>query len=211
MAGANWSTQSNQPTAQMYRVSIDNDFPFRLLGGQQDNSAVRIRSRSALGRAIGERDWEPTAGGESGHIVADPDNPESDHGLFVGPEGLDAALEEAGQMPLPPYIAARRPADDRDRADYQTLWAERTGAVAAPTAEQWQPPIEEEKKAVCEVIDQRFLSGSGTGMPREFEEECRQRARRLTTSRSLAPISSTRARRSCGGTLPSRSLPRTLM
>ena len=74
--GATWSVQSNQPTAQMYRVSTDNDFPYRLLGGQQDNSAVRIRSRSARGNAIGVRDWEPTAGGESGHIVAKPDDPD---------------------------------------------------------------------------------------------------------------------------------------
>jgi photosystem II stability/assembly factor-like uncharacterized protein len=74
--GATWSVQSNQPTAQMYRVSTDNDSPYRLLGGQQDNSAVRIRSRSARGNAIGIRDWEPTAGGESGHIVAKPDDPD---------------------------------------------------------------------------------------------------------------------------------------
>jgi len=74
--GENWSTQSNQPTAQMYRVSTDNAFPYRLLGGQQDNSAVRIRSRSARGRSIGVRDWEPTAGGESGHINAKPDDPD---------------------------------------------------------------------------------------------------------------------------------------
>lgn len=74
--GLTWSTQSNQPTAQMYRVSTDNAFPYRLLGGQQDNTAVRIRSRSARGGAIGVRDWEPTAGGESGHIAAKPDNPD---------------------------------------------------------------------------------------------------------------------------------------
>ena len=74
--GATWSRQSNQPTAQFYRVSTDNDFPYRLLGGQQDNSAVRIRSRSAAGSSIGVRDWEPTAGGESGHIVAKPDDPD---------------------------------------------------------------------------------------------------------------------------------------
>ena len=74
--GETWSVQSNQPTAQMYRVSTDNDFPYRLLGGQQDNSAVRIRSRSAMGGAISRRDWEPTAGGESGHIVAKPDDPD---------------------------------------------------------------------------------------------------------------------------------------
>ncbi len=74
--GETWSVQSNQPTAQMYRVSTDNDFPYRLLGGQQDNSAVRIRSQSAFGNSIGVRDWEPTAGGESGHIVAKPDDPD---------------------------------------------------------------------------------------------------------------------------------------
>ena len=73
--GTTWSAQNNQPTVQFYRVSTDNDFPYRLLGGQQDNSAVRIRSRSTSGAAIGVRDWEPTAGGESGHITAKPDNP----------------------------------------------------------------------------------------------------------------------------------------
>jgi S-adenosylmethionine:tRNA ribosyltransferase-isomerase len=47
---------------------------------------------------------------------------------------FDAALEAAGEMPLPPYIAARRRADAADRQDYQTVWAARPGAVAAPTA-----------------------------------------------------------------------------
>ncbi len=82
--GASWSTQANQPTAQMYRVSTDNAFPYRLLGGQQDNSAVRIRSRSARDGAITTRDWEPTAGGESGHVVANPDNPQIVYGGSYG-------------------------------------------------------------------------------------------------------------------------------
>jgi S-adenosylmethionine:tRNA ribosyltransferase-isomerase len=47
---------------------------------------------------------------------------------------FDAALAEAGDMPLPPYIAALRPPDAADRQDYQTVWARRSGAVAAPTA-----------------------------------------------------------------------------
>lgn len=47
---------------------------------------------------------------------------------------FDAALAEAGAMPLPPYITALRAPDDADREDYQTIWAERPGAVAAPTA-----------------------------------------------------------------------------
>jgi S-adenosylmethionine:tRNA ribosyltransferase-isomerase len=49
-------------------------------------------------------------------------------------EDFDRALAEAGAMPLPPYIAARRPADAQDREDYQTVFARRSGAVAAPTA-----------------------------------------------------------------------------
>jgi S-adenosylmethionine:tRNA ribosyltransferase-isomerase len=49
-------------------------------------------------------------------------------------EDFDAALNAAGAMPLPPYIAAKRPADARDREDYQTVWARHAGAVAAPTA-----------------------------------------------------------------------------
>ena len=52
---------------------------------------------------------------------------------LAGPD-FDAALAEAGAMPLPPYIERRRPADARDREDYQTVWARRPGAVAAPTA-----------------------------------------------------------------------------
>ena len=49
-------------------------------------------------------------------------------------DDFDAALAQAGAMPLPPYIAAKRPADARDKTDYQTIWASNIGAVAAPTA-----------------------------------------------------------------------------
>lgn len=49
-------------------------------------------------------------------------------------ESVEAALDQVGAMPLPPYIAARRPADDQDRADYQPVFARHAGAVAAPTA-----------------------------------------------------------------------------
>lgn len=49
-------------------------------------------------------------------------------------DDFDAALNAAGAMPLPPYIAAKRPADEADKTDYQTAWAKHQGAVAAPTA-----------------------------------------------------------------------------
>jgi photosystem II stability/assembly factor-like uncharacterized protein len=81
--GDSWTTENNQPTAQFYRVSVDTDFPYRLLGPQQDNSALRIRHRTN-GFSIGLRDWEVTAGGESGYIVADPKNPDIVYGGSYG-------------------------------------------------------------------------------------------------------------------------------
>ena len=77
--GNNWSTYMNQPTAQVYRLSTDNAFPYRILGGQQDNSAFRIRSRT-YGAAITEADMESAAGSESGYVVADPLNPDITYG-----------------------------------------------------------------------------------------------------------------------------------
>ena len=81
--GENWSTMMNQPTAQIYRVSTDNSFPYRILGAQQDNSTIRIKSRST-GAGITENDWEPTAGAESGYVVADPLNPDIVYGGNYG-------------------------------------------------------------------------------------------------------------------------------
>ncbi|MFK7936581.1 MAG: WD40/YVTN/BNR-like repeat-containing protein [Saprospiraceae bacterium] len=72
-AGETWSTYENQPTAQFYRVTTDNSFPYRIYVAQQDNSTLRIRHRSS-GSSIDEDDWESTAGGESGHIAIDPTN-----------------------------------------------------------------------------------------------------------------------------------------
>ena len=77
--GNNWSTYYNQPTAQFYRVTTDNQFPYRIYGAQQDNSTVRIAHRTN-GNAITEQDWEPTAGGESAHLAPDPLNNEIVYG-----------------------------------------------------------------------------------------------------------------------------------
>ena len=71
--GNNWTTYHNQPTAQFYRVSTDNYFPYRIYGAQQDNSSVRISHRSA-GNAITEKDWMALAIGESAHLAPDPLN-----------------------------------------------------------------------------------------------------------------------------------------
>jgi photosystem II stability/assembly factor-like uncharacterized protein len=77
--GANWSTYQNQPTAQFYRVSTDNHFPYRILGAQQDNSTIRILSRTEDSE-INQDHWSPTAGNESGYVVADPLNPDVVYG-----------------------------------------------------------------------------------------------------------------------------------
>ena len=69
--GETWSTYHNQPTAQFYRVTTDDHFPYRIYVAQQDNSTLRIAHRTT-GRSISESDWEETAGGESGHIAVDP-------------------------------------------------------------------------------------------------------------------------------------------
>lgn len=82
--GRSWTAQDNQPTAQFYRVTTDNSFPYRILGAQQDNSTVRIKHRSTTGGGIDSRDWEETAGGESGHVVARPDDPDIVYGGSYG-------------------------------------------------------------------------------------------------------------------------------
>jgi len=82
-AGRNWSTMMNQPTVQVYRLSTDNSFPYRILAAQQDNSAFRIKS-STYGSFIGENDFDVTAGGESGYIVSDPLNSDIVYGGSYG-------------------------------------------------------------------------------------------------------------------------------
>ncbi|MBO0331043.1 WD40/YVTN/BNR-like repeat-containing protein [[Muricauda] lutisoli] len=81
--GETWSTYHNQPTAQFYRVTTDNAFPYRIYVAQQDNSTVRINYRSDDG-SIGEDDWESTAGGESAHIAVDPTNDDIVYGGSYG-------------------------------------------------------------------------------------------------------------------------------
>ncbi len=77
--GKSWSTQQNQSTAQFYRVITDNLVPYNVYGGQQDNSAIAIASRTN-DRGIDWKDWYSVAGGESAFIAFDPDNPETVYG-----------------------------------------------------------------------------------------------------------------------------------
>ena len=71
--GTSWSSQDNQPTAQFYHVTTDNDFPYRLYSGQQDNTSVIIKSRSD-DPVIGLRDWTDGPGCESANMGVSPKN-----------------------------------------------------------------------------------------------------------------------------------------
>ncbi|MGL4236233.1 tRNA preQ1(34) S-adenosylmethionine ribosyltransferase-isomerase QueA [Tabrizicola sp.] len=85
---------------------------------------------------------------------------------------FDAALAEAGVMPLPPYIAAKRAADDQDRTDYQTVFARHAGAVAAPTASLHfdEPLLRALADKGVEFTEVTLHVGAGTFLPVKVED-----------------------------------------
>jgi S-adenosylmethionine:tRNA ribosyltransferase-isomerase len=91
---------------------------------------------------------------------------------FHGDEPVELLIERAGRMPLPPYIASRREADDADRSDYQTMFAREKGAVAAPTAALHFTP------RLLDALDARSIGretltlhvGAGTFLPVKAED-----------------------------------------
>lgn len=82
-------------------------------------------------------------------------------------DDFDAALNAAGAMPLPPYIASKRPADAQDKTDYQTVWAKHSGAVAAPTASlHFDAPLLEALRKLGVTFSYVTLHvGAGTFLP----------------------------------------------
>lgn len=108
--GQSWSTQNNQPTAQFYRVITDNVFPYRLYGGQQDNSTVRIPSQT-LENGISIKHFRSVSGGESAHIALDRDDPVLVYGtsLLGTISLLNTETGEEHAIEAYPYFAAFRP------------------------------------------------------------------------------------------------------
>ena len=91
--GQTWSSWHNQPTAQLYHVSTDNRFPYRVYGSQQDSGAVEVPSAATGNERITmEQFKEVTAGGESGMIAPDPDDPDIVYG--GGVSRLDLRTEQ---------------------------------------------------------------------------------------------------------------------
>jgi len=92
--GNNWS-DIDIPTGQFYHVNLDNDWPYGVYGAQQDNSSIKIKSRTS-GYSIGASDWHPVAGGEAGYIVPDP----KDSRITYGGEydGIFSSYNEANEV-----------------------------------------------------------------------------------------------------------------
>ncbi|HEX9688151.1 MAG TPA: glycosyl hydrolase [Thermoanaerobaculia bacterium] len=104
--GRTWSSIMNQPTAQFYRVTTDDRFPYWVYGAQQDNTTVAIKSRSR-GRGIDVTDWHPVGGCESGWIAPKPKNPDV---VFAGCYGgsitrYDHKTGQARQVTAWPQLA----------------------------------------------------------------------------------------------------------
>jgi photosystem II stability/assembly factor-like uncharacterized protein len=105
-----WSSWLNQPTAQMYHISVDYRFPYWVTGAQQDSGAVAVRSRGKFAE-ISMRDWEPAgAGGESGYTAGDVLHP----GIIFGGTGERFNLEQ--NRPVPGVTAPKPP--EKARTDW---------------------------------------------------------------------------------------------
>jgi photosystem II stability/assembly factor-like uncharacterized protein len=83
--GRTWSSQMNQPTAEIYGVWVDRQFPYKLYGAQQDNTTIIISSQPD---ASGREDWRPGPGCETGPIMPHPTNPEIVYGSCKGQYGV---------------------------------------------------------------------------------------------------------------------------
>ena len=120
----------------------------RVIPAQLEGRRGEARIGATLHKREGPRDWwafvrnakrlrvgDVIEFGNGVHAtVADRDEEGAVLLHFEGDDPVEILLERAGRMPLPPYIASRRPADQQDRDDYQTMFAREEGAVAAPTA-----------------------------------------------------------------------------
>jgi len=127
--GETWSTQSNMPTAQFYRVNVDNMFPYNIYGGQQDNTSVKISSLALGRRSISQQDWTYSAGGESAFLAFDPDNPKYVMGgSYLGTVELLDSEAKAGTrvMAAPIQYLGRDAKDMRYRFNWNApiIWSQ---------------------------------------------------------------------------------------
>lgn len=118
--GESWSSILNQPTAQFYRVNTDNRFPYRIYGGQQDNSTVAILSET-YDSGIGFDDFFDAGGGESAHIAFDPNNPKLIYATTINGTltELDVETRRLREIkPYPEFVYGMESKDLRYRANW---------------------------------------------------------------------------------------------
>ncbi|HSR52761.1 MAG TPA: hypothetical protein VLV83_18210, partial [Acidobacteriota bacterium] len=82
--GRTWSTQLNQPTAELYQVEVDSRFPYRVYGAQQDNTTITVPSKVAGGFIDPKQNWYAVSGCETGPVVPHPDDPDIVYGGCKG-------------------------------------------------------------------------------------------------------------------------------
>ncbi len=118
--GKSWSTQRNQPTSQFYRVITDNLVPYNVYGGQQDNSAIAIASRTN-DQGIDWKDWYSVAGCESAYLAFDPDKPDVIYGgCYQGiiEKWVKASREGKGIKEYPELALGNAPEDFKYRYNW---------------------------------------------------------------------------------------------
>jgi photosystem II stability/assembly factor-like uncharacterized protein len=118
--GKSWSSQENQPTSQFYRVLTDNQFPYKVYGGQQDNSSVVTASRTD-GPGIGWKDWAASAGCECSTLAIDQEDPEVVYGTCY--QGIISVLdtrtgEERSIMAYPQMGLGSEPKNQKYRFNW---------------------------------------------------------------------------------------------
>ena len=122
--GTTWSSIDNQPTGQFYRVAVDDRFPYRAYGAQQDNSTVAIASR-ARGGAIGREEWHSVGGCESGWIAPKPGEPDV---VYAGCYG--GSITRYDQRTGLPQTSRGRPRSSPKRR-------RRSRAASSPPSRSW--------------------------------------------------------------------------
>ena len=118
--GDSWSTLMNQPTAQFYRLNTDNQFPYRIYGGQQDNSTVAILSET-YGGGISAKDFFPVGGGESAHIAFDPDDPQLIYATTINGTLTEYDVDSQRTREIKPYPEFVFGMESKDLR-YRTNW-----------------------------------------------------------------------------------------
>jgi photosystem II stability/assembly factor-like uncharacterized protein len=118
--GETWSTLMNQPTGQFYRVITDNQHPYRIYSGQQDNSAIAINS-STQDNGIGRMHWNEVRAGESSTVAFDANNPRFIYSAFYGSDLVewDSKIDNRRRIrPYPEQISGEQPKNLKYRANW---------------------------------------------------------------------------------------------